>query len=143
MQRLLRATLASILLVALAVPVALAGKPSNTCGAEASGYFLVDRDIWWDITVEGFEAEGIDVYEADGETFTAEFDQFAADVGFGDGAGLEEFVRVEQWAGIDHNDNGLVCMKRRPITPGNPAFFFNGVDDEASSPHGDEDLGER
>src|SRR5918996_949203 len=72
-------------------------------------------------------AAGIDVYEADGVTFTAQFNQFAADAGFGDGAGLEEFVRVEQWAGIDHNDNDLVCMKRRPITPGNPAYFFNGV----------------
>jgi hypothetical protein len=142
MQRLLRALLATALLIVLAVPVALAGKPSNTCGAEASGYFLVDRDIWWDLTVAGFEAEGIDVYEADGTTFTVEFDQFAADLGFADGAGLEEFVRFDQWAGIDHNANDLVCMKRRPITPGNPAFFFNGVDDEASSPLGDEDLGE-
>jgi hypothetical protein len=98
--------------------------------------------VRWDITVAGFEAEGIDVYEADGTTFTAEFDQFAADFGFGDGAGLEEFVRVEQWAGIDHNDNGLVCMKRRPITTGNPAFYFTGADDQASTPRGDTDLGE-
>jgi hypothetical protein len=142
MPRLLTASIASALLVVLCVPAALAAKPTNTCGAGASGYFLVDRDIWWDITVAGFEAEGIDVYEADGSTFTAEFDQFAADLGFGSGAGLEEFVRVDQWAGIDHNDNDLVCMKRRPITPGNPAFFFNGVDDQASSPHGDTDLGE-
>jgi len=142
MRRLLRATIASALLVILVVPVGFAAKPSNTCGAEASGYFLVDRDIWWNITVDGFEAEGIDVYEADGTTFTAAFDQFAADLGFGDGAGLEAFVLGDQWAGIDHNDNGLVCMKRRPITPGNPAFFFNGVDDESSSPRGDGDVGE-
>jgi hypothetical protein len=33
-------------------------------------------------------------------------------------------------------------MKRRPITQGNPAYFFNGVDDEASSPLGDVTLGE-
>lgn len=142
MRRLLPAFLAATLVSVLASSVAVAAKPANTCGAEASGYFLVDRDIWWDITVDGFEAEGIDVYEADGTTFTEEFNQFAADFGFGSGAGLEEFVRVEQWAGIDHNDNGLVCMKRRPITPGNPAFFFNGVDDQASSPLGDTDLGE-
>jgi hypothetical protein len=142
MPRLLAAILAATLISVLASSVALAAKPANTCGAAASGYFLVDRDIWWDITVDGFEAEGIDVYEADGTTFTAEFNQFAADVGFGDGAGLEAFVRVEQWAGIDHNDNGLVCMKRRPITQGNPAYFFNGVDDEASSPLGDVTLGE-
>lgn len=142
MRRLLRPLLATALLFVLTAPIALAGKPANTCGAEAAGYFLVDRDIWWEVTVDGFEAEGIDVYEADGVTYTAAFDEFAADLGFDDGAGLEEFVRVEQWAGIDHNDNDLVCMKRRPITPGNPAYFFNGVDDEASSPHGDTDLGE-
>lgn len=134
MRRLLLALAAVLLLTAAAVPSAFAAKPSNTCGAAASGYFVVDRDEWWDITVDGFEAEGIDVYEADGVTFTDEFNDFAAAFGFGDGAGLEEFVRVEQWAGIDHNDNDLVCMKRRPITPGNPAYFFNGVDDQASSP---------
>jgi hypothetical protein len=134
MRRVPVALAAVVLLTAAAVPSVLAAKPSNTCGAEASGYFVVDRDEWWDITVDGFEAEGISVYEDDGVTFTDEFNDFAAAVGFGDGAGLEEFVRVEQWAGIDHNDNDLVCMKRRPITPGNPAYFFNGVDDEASSP---------
>jgi hypothetical protein len=134
MRRFPVALAAVVLLTAAAVPSVLAAKPSNTCGAEASGYFVVDRDEWWDITVDGFEAEGISVYEDDGVTFTDEFNDFAAAVGFGDGAGLEGFVRVEQWAGIDHNDNGLVCMKRRPITPGNPAYFFNGVDDEASSP---------
>lgn len=137
MRRLLIALVAVMLLTAAAVPTVMAAKPANTCGAAASGYFVVDRDEWWDITVDGFEAEGISVYEADGVTFTDEFNDFAAAFGFGHGAGLEEFVRVEQWAGIDHNDNGLVCMKRRPITPGNPAYFFNGVDDQASSPVGD------
>ena len=130
-------------LLSLAVAVALtatlgtsvqAAKPANTCGAAASGYFIVDVDEWWDITVAGFETEGIDVYEADGVTFTQEFNDFAAAFGFGNGAGLEFFVKVEQWAEIDHNDNGLVCMKTRPHTPGNPAYFFNGVDDQASSP---------
>jgi hypothetical protein len=43
---------------------------------------------------------------------------------------------VAQWQAIDHNGNDLVCMKRRPITPGNPAYFFNGVDDQSSSPVG-------
>ena len=126
----------TLLAVALAGPAAAAGKPSQTCGNAASGYFVVNVDEWWDITVDGFEAAGITVYEDDG-TFTQEFEEFAAAAGFGDGAGLEHFVRVDQWAGIDHNGNGLVCMKTRPITPGNPAYFFNGVDDEASSPGGD------
>jgi len=137
MRRLVLAVLAATLLTAAAAPIVLAGKPANTCAAAESGYFVVDRDEWWDITVDGFEAEGITVYEADGVTFTDEFNDFAAAVGFGSGAGLETFVRVDQWAGIDHNDNGFVCMKRRPITPGNPAYFFNGVDDEASSPWGE------
>ena len=134
MRRVLLVLCAALLLAAAAGPVAAAGKPAQTCPAAQSGYFLVDADEWWDITVAGFVAEGITVYESDGMTFTEEFDEFAAAVGFGDGAGLEAFVRVEQWAGIDHNDNGLVCMKRRPVTPGNPAYFFNGVDDQASSP---------
>jgi hypothetical protein len=130
---LLSVAIATALTAALSVS-ALAAKPAQTCGAAASGYFIVDVNEWWEITVAGFEAEGIDVYEDDGVTFTQEFNDFAAAFGFGDGAGLEFFVKVEQWAGIDHNDNGLVCMKTRPHTPGNPAYFFNGVDDEASSP---------
>ena len=134
MRRFLIALAAASLLTASFASGTLAGKPAQTCGAAASGYFIVDRDQWWDITVAGFETEGIDVYEADGVTFTQEFNDFAAAFGFGSGAGLEFFVKVEQWAAIDHNDNGLVCMKTRPHTPGNPAYFFNGVDDQASSP---------
>lgn len=135
MRRVTLAFAVAIMLATAVVPVAAAGKPAQTCGAAASGYFIVDRDEWWDITVAGFEGEGIPVYESDGVTYTAAFDEFAAGAGFGDGAGLEQFVRVEQWAEIDHNDNGLACMKSRPHTPGNPAYFFNGVDDQASSPH--------
>lgn len=141
MKRAFSIAMAAGLLLAVAAPVG-AAKPAEACAAAPSGYFLTDRDEWWDITVDGFEAEGIDVYEADGVTFTAEFDAFAAEVGFGDGAGLEFFVRVTQWAGIDHNENDLVCMKRRPITPGNPAYFFNGVDDQSSAPSGDVVIGE-
>ncbi|HET6745517.1 MAG TPA: hypothetical protein VFH90_06660 [Candidatus Limnocylindria bacterium] len=134
MRRFFTALVAASLLTVSLVGLTFASKPAQTCGAAASGYFIVDVDEWWDITVAGFEAEGIDVYEDDGVTFTQEFNEFAAAFGLGDGAGLEFFVKVEQWAGIDHNDNGLVCMKTRPHTPGNPAYFFNGVDDEASSP---------
>jgi len=130
---LIPAVIACVLTLTLA-SATLAAKPAQTCGAAPSGYFVVDVDEWWDITVAGFEAEGIDVYEADGVTFTQEFNDFAAEFGFVDGAGLEFFVKVTQWADIDHNDNGLVCMKTRPHTPGNPAYYFNGVDDEASSP---------
>jgi hypothetical protein len=119
-------------IVLAAAPVA-AGRPVATCPAEASGYFIVDQQEWWDVTVEGFEAEGINVYvggdPANG--FTDEFDEFAAVVGFGDGQGLYDFVWITQWQGIDKNDDLLVCMKRRPVTPGNPAYFFNGVDNTA------------
>lgn len=141
MRRVSSAFLAAAMLILLTASLTVGAKPAQGCGAGASGYFVVDRDTWWAITVAGFEAEGIDVYEADGVTFTAAFDAFAAAFGFVDGAGLEYFVRVTQWAGIDHNDNGLVCMKTRPHTPGNPAYFFNGVDDQASSPMGDQALG--
>ena len=116
--------------------VTFAAKPSTGCPAAASGWELVDVDEWWDRTVTDFETEGIDVYEDDGVTFTAEFDEFVAGFGFGDGAGLEDFVRVEQWDGIDKNTNELVCMKDWPDTLGTPAYFFGGVDDQSSSPAG-------
>lgn len=134
MRRLVLSTVAAAVVLSVSATMVLGAKPSQGCGASPSGYFVVDRDQWWNITVDGFVAEGITVYESDGTTFTAAFDAFAEAVGFGSGAGLEHFVRVDQWAGMDHNDNGLVCMKRRPITPGNPAYFFNGVDDQASVP---------
>ncbi len=124
---------ATMAVVALLAPAAASARPIGDCPNASSGYFIVDQQEWWDITVAGFEAEGIPVY-VDGDPangFTDEFDAFAAGAGFGDGQGLYDFVWVEQWVGIDKNDNLLVCMKRRPITPGNPAFFFNGVDDTA------------
>jgi hypothetical protein len=111
----------------------LAARPLGDCPAAASGYFLVGQQQWWDNTVAGFEAEGIEVY-VDGDPangFTAEFDEFAAAAGFGDGQGLHDFVWIDQWAAIDKNDDLLVCMKPRPVTPGNPAYFFNGVDNTA------------
>ncbi len=136
MRRVLLPVLVASLLSVLAASTVTAAKPATTCASAASGYFVADIEEWWSITVDGFEAEGIPVYEADGVTYTAAFDEFAAAAGFGDGAGLEDFVRVAQWDAIDKNGNDLVCMKRRPITPGNPAFFFNGVDDQSSSPRG-------
>lgn len=123
----------ALTLVVLPIGSALADKPSNTCPAEESGYLMVDKDGWWGRTVAGFEIAGIDVYEIDETTFTDEFNDFAADFGFGDGAGLEFFVKYTQWAQIDLNDNGYVCMKDRPHTPGNPPYFFDGIDDQAST----------
>jgi hypothetical protein len=133
MRRVTVSTLAAALLLALSATVAVAAKPIHTCPAAASGYFLVDADGWWANTVEGFEAAGIPVYEDDG-TFTAEFDAFGAAFGLGDGAGLEAFVRGAQWDAFNKNDTELVCMKRRPVTPGNPPYLFNGVDDQAAKP---------
>ena len=117
----------AMLIGTFTVGTVAATKTVNTCPPYASsGYFIVDVDEWWDITVEGVEAEG----------FTDGDDAFAQSVGFADWADLEYFVKVTQWAAIDLNDNGLVCMKRRPHTPGNPYYFFNGVDDQSSSPRG-------
>lgn len=137
MRRLVVSAVAAALLLSASATAAFGVKPSNGCPSEASGFFLVDRDLWWDVTVEGFEAEGIPVYEADGTTFTAAFNAFAANFGLVDGAGLEAFVRGAQWDAFDHNGNGFTCMKRRPTTPGvgNPAYVFNGVDDQSAS-HG-------
>ena len=135
MRRLILSAAAAALLLAATASVGLGVKPSNGCPSETSGFFLVDRDGWWEVTVAGFETEGIPVYEPGTATFTAAFNAFAADFGFGDGAGLEAFVRGPQWDAFDHNQNGLTCMKARPTTPGvgNPAYFFNGIDDQSAS----------
>jgi hypothetical protein len=119
--------------VALVPGSALAARPVSNCPADSSGYFLVGQQTWWDLTVAGFEAEGVHVYvggiPANG--FTAAFDAFSADAGFGNGQGLYDYVWITQWIGIDKNGDLKVCMKDRPHTPGNPAYFFNGVDNTA------------
>lgn len=116
--------------LALVPGVALAARPVAGCPAGPSGYALVGQQTWWDRTVAGFEAEGIPVYVGGDPSngFTDAFEAFSADAGFGDAQGLYDFVWVTQWAGIDKNGDLLVCMKDRPHTPGNPAFYFNGVD---------------
>jgi hypothetical protein len=137
MPRLRYAILAASLASLVVSSVAVAAKPAATCPAAASGYFVVDVDQWWANTVAGFEAEGIDVYEDDGVTFTAAFDEFSTSLGFEGGAGLETFVKIVQWAEIDKNQNAFACMKVRPHTPGNPAYLFDGVDDQASTSRGE------
>ena len=132
MRNLIRIATAVLIVLAVAGPVS-AARPDAGCPAEGSGYFIVGQQEWWDVTVAGFEAEGIHVY-VDGDPangFTAEFEAFAAAAGFGDGQGLYDFVWIDQWQAIDKNADLLVCMKRRPVTPGNPAYFFNGVDNTA------------
>ena len=129
-------TLLAAVLALLLMPVGAAARPQAGCPNDSSGYFLVDLQTWWDITVDGFEDEGIPVYVGGdpANEFTDEFDEFAAAFGLGDGQGLHDFVWGPQWAGIDKGGDGWACMKRRPITPGNPAYFFNGVDN--TSPAG-------
>ena len=117
----------AVLVGSLTAGSALASKPTNTCPSSDSGYFMVDVEEWWQITVEGVQAEGI---------AEEDYDAFAASLGFADWADLEYFVKVTQWAVIDKNGNGYGCMKRRPHTPGNPYYFFNGVDDQSSTPVG-------
>jgi hypothetical protein len=116
--------------LALVPGVALAARPVASCPIATSGYEMVGQQTWWDRTVAGFEAEGIQVYA--GDAFTAAFEEFAAAAGFGSAQGLYDFVWITQWAGIDKNGDFLVCMKDRPQTPGNPAYFFNGVDNTAN-----------
>ena len=94
--------------------VALAAKPHQRVSRRSLGYFLVDVDGWWDITVDGFEIAGIPVYEEDGETFTDEFNDFGAAFGLVDGAGLEAFVRGPQWDAFNKNETPFVCMKAGP-----------------------------
>ena len=111
---------------------ALGDKPVGSCPAEASEFVLVDRDAWWERTVLGFENAGIPVYDTSGN-FTEEFDEFAAEFGLVNGAGLEFFVRVTQWDAFDLNADGFVCMKDRPDTPGNPDYLLGGVDNTSSA----------
>ncbi len=125
----------SVLLATFSSTAALATKPSTTCPAEQSGFVIVNRDGWWDRTVQGFEFEGIDVYDSSGN-FTPDFDAFATTFDFENGEALETFVRVHQWAQIDKNGNDYVCMKDPPNTPGIPDFFFTGLDDNASTKKG-------
>jgi hypothetical protein len=135
--KLLRVAIALALALVAAVPsAALAVKPTYACPSEDSSFFVVTLAQWWEISVDGFEAEGIPVYEADGVTFTGAFDELAAGAGFGDGQGLHDFIWGPQWDAIDKNGNGYGCMKRRPHTPGNPSYFFTGVDDAASTGNG-------
>ena len=129
--RTMRFALSLSLVAALSIAApAAAAPPVGACPAHSSGYFIVDQQEWWDITVEGFEAEGISVY-VDGDPangFTAEFDVFAAAAGFGSAQGLYDFVWITQWQKLDKNGDLQLCMKRRPVTVGNPAYFFNGID---------------
>ncbi len=133
-RRVIVSALAAALLLVSSASIALAAKPSNGCPADPSGYFLVDIDGWWDNTVLGFEIAGIPVYEDDGVTFTAAFNEFSAAFGLADGAALEAYVRGPQWDAFNKNETEFVCMKSRPVTPGNPGWKFNGVDDQAAKP---------
>jgi hypothetical protein len=131
MVRLVALLCAVILLLALPAGV-LAKKPLAGCPASASGFVHVDRDGWWDRTVEGFVTEGIPVY-AEGGGYTAAFEQFARDFGFDSAAELKAWVLGEQWDGFDLNRNGWVCMKTLPSTPGIPAYVFQPADDVSSA----------
>jgi hypothetical protein len=133
--------LVALLLSLLAPGIARAGAPIGECPNGTAAYFpgwgTTDKQLWWDRTVAGFEIEGIDVYE-DGVTgnpgsgFTADFDLFADLAGFDGAAGLYDFVWVTQWDHIDKNGDGVICMHDRPHTRGNPAYFFNGIDNTAA-----------
>jgi hypothetical protein len=81
--------------------------------------------------VDGFKAEGTDVYEANGVTFTDEINDFAAVI-----AAMARASRTPCAAsnGTASTTTTTACMTRRTITPGNPAYSFNGVDDLASRP---------
>ena len=109
-------------------------RPIASCPAGGSEHDLVDQQTWWDRTVAGFEAEGIPVYVNGDPTqgFTDAFETFSAEAGFGTAQGLYDFVWVTQWQKIDKNGDLLICMKARPHTPGNPAYFFNGTDNTAN-----------
>jgi hypothetical protein len=134
MRRVLPALVTAMVMSLTFSAVAFGAKPGTGCPSDASGFVRVDRDGWWVATVEGFEIEGIDVYEEDGVTFTADFDAFAMSFGFADGAALQEFILVINWPTVDKNGNGFMCKKLFPEQGnGKTAYFFNAVDDQSSS----------
>ena len=54
--------------------------------------------------------------------------------GFGDTAGFVSFFNT-----VDHNGDGVLCVKTNPAGEGSPAhwlYAYNFVDDNASVPHG-------
>ena len=120
---------AAVLVLSAVVASPVAARPPYACPADASRLQRVDVDEWWDRSVVGWAEAGIPVY--DGSGYSAAFDAWAQSVGFEDGAAIEDFVRNEQWDGIDKNGNGYVCMRNQPNTPGLPGFIFVGVDDNA------------
>ena len=91
-----------------------AGGPADVVGPHGRGV----RGRRVDVYVGGVPANG----------FTAEFDSFAADAGFGSGQGLYDFVWVTQWDAIDKNDRPHGLHEGSSAYAGNPALFFNGVD---------------
>jgi hypothetical protein len=130
------AAVVALSIFVLVPATAVAKGPEANCPNASSGYFVADKELWWRNTVDGFVAEGIDVYTNPNTTdwdagFTQEFEDFSVDAGFGSAYGLYYFVWYTQWDAIDKNGDQIVCMKNRPHTPGNPAFFFNGVDNTA------------
>jgi len=118
----------AVLLTTGGTRVAEAAPPHTTCPNASSGWMLVDVDQWWDNSVLGFEAEGVSVYEADGVTFTEDFDGFVVEAfGSADGASLEEYIRGPQYDAYDKNQDGLLCMQAIPGV-GAVSYLFNGSD---------------
>lgn len=112
---------------------ALGARPVGSCPPAVSGFVKVDRDGWWERSVAGFEAEGIPVFDELGN-YTDEFEAFARSWGFEDAAALVHYILWgEQWTGYDRNDDGFLCMKAGPRTPGFPAYLFIAIDNTAAT----------
>jgi hypothetical protein len=132
MRRLLVTLSIATLTATLLIPgAALGAKPVGSCPATASGWALVDQAEWWARTVDGFEAEGITVYDGSGN-FTEDFEEASRALGFASAQALYDYVWGAQWDAMNKNGDDFVCMKDLPRTPGNPAYIFGGVDNTAS-----------
>jgi hypothetical protein len=110
----------------------LAGSPQRGCPASASGFevFAIDpvvgdglpapgENAWWDMTLLGLAEEGLTPQQA------------AADFGFASVEELYEFIQANL-RGLDKNGDNSFCAK--PFPPhqnGQPAYFFNAVDNKA------------
>ena len=132
-RRLIVVTVLVSALMTVSVATALAHpQVDGTCPTAAAGFERVDRDGWWDNVVAGFATAGIDVYEADGTTYTEAFEDFAMDWGFTGADDFKDWILGEQWDQFDKNQNEYLCMKAMPVTTpglGNPGYYFSAIDD--------------
>ena len=134
MHRTVRSFALAIVFAVAAAGTALAAPPAKGCPNGASGFQSIELnfswtvgqpipgpggDLWWDLTIVGFTAEGLTP------------DTAATLFGFATAEELYEFV-VLGIRGVDKNGDHAICWKAFPEHDnGTPAYIINVVDNNA------------